>query len=49
MDDSVFEKLEKKIDQVLEKNRYLEEHCRQLLEERNALNPRKGESYHGTG
>ncbi len=37
MDNGVFEKLENKIDQVLEKNRQLEERCRNLLEERNAL------------
>ena len=49
MDDKVFEQLENKIDQVLEKNRQLEERCRLLLEERNALNPRKGESYNRTG
>jgi FtsZ-binding cell division protein ZapB len=37
MDLNVFEKLEMKIDQLLEKNRGLEEKCRDLLKENTAL------------
>ncbi|NLC69819.1 MAG: cell division protein ZapB [Desulfuromonadaceae bacterium] len=37
MDLNVFEKLEMKIDQLLEKNGLLEEKCRELLKENSAL------------
>jgi len=41
MDLNIFEKLEIKIDQLLEKNRQLEEKCRGLLQANNALTEEK--------